>query len=401
MGTNRQTWVLVAVLLTFLCVGQLAAQERSSQQENQQGSQLDDGWQGPRPTMPSPQPSTPFPAPQTPPPSGKQVLEIPSRPQQPLEPPRRQAEIPPRSQPELPIRRQHETSRAPQSVSVTVTSPQGGYIPGLQRNDFTLYEDGVQQEITYFNTGENEPVSLGLIIDTSGSMRSKIDRARQALRRFIDSIRPQDEVFIQEFNQHPSLLQDFTDSRILLMQAVTLLRPNGGTTLYDAILEGLRRVKRGQNQKRALIVITDGLDTSSFASLNQTINAAKRSGVLIYTIGIGDPQGGISSGGGASVAIGPFSVIIGGGGGSDEVDSRTLRQISDETGGEHFLLNPADVMGSTAVLDVAVQTISRELRQQYTLGYSSSLPADRYRSVRVETRRDDVIIRTQKGYAAE
>lgn len=398
MGTNRLTSVLVATLLILLGASNLFAQYRSSR-EGWQGSRTDDSWQGQRPAPPSQQ-STPFPTPQKPTPSGKQVLEIPSHPQQEsIEPPQRQAEIPPRSQPELPPRRQNETPRAPQSVTVTVTNPQGGYIPGLQRDDFTLYEDGVPQEITYFNTGDSEPVSLGLIVDTSGSMKNKIDRARQALRRFIDSIRAQDEVFLSEFNQQPSLLQDFTDSRTLLMQAVSLLRPMGGTALYDAILDGLRRVKTGQNQKKALIVVTDGIDTGSFASLGQVINAAKRSGVLLYTIGIGNPQGGGGIGG-PTIMIGPFAVV-GGGMGDDRVDSHTLRQISGETGGEHFLLNPADVMGSSAVLDSAVQAISRELRQQYTLGYRSSLPPDRYRSVRVETRRDDVTVRTQKGHAAE
>jgi Ca-activated chloride channel family protein len=398
MGANIRTRVLVAMLLTFLGAGSLFAQQRSPREE-WQGSRTDDGWQGQRPTSPSQQ-NTPFPAPQKPTPSGKQVLEIPSRPQQnSVEPPRRQAELPPRPQPELPPRRQSETAPAPQSVTVTVTNPQGGYIPGLQRDDFTLYEDGVPQEITYFNTGESEPVSMGLVVDTSGSMKNKIERARQALRRFIESIRSRDEVFISEFNQQPSLLQDFTDSRTLLMQAISLLRPVGGTSLYDAILDGLRRVKTGRNQKKAIIVVTDGIDTGSFSSLGQVINAAKRSGVLLYTIGIGNPQGG---GGlnGPSIMIGPFAVV-GGGMSDDRVDSHTLRQISGETGGEHFLLNPADVMGSGAVLDAAVQSISRELRQQYTLGYRSSLSPDRYRSVRVETRRDDVVVRTQKGQAAE
>ncbi len=398
MGTNRIPSVLVAMLLMFFAVGNVSAEPRSSRERGQE-LEADDGWQGPRPT--TPQQSTPFPAPQKPTPSGKQVLEIPSRPQpQSIEPPRRQAEIPPpRPQPELPPRRQSEMATPPQSVTVTVTNPQGGYIPGLQREDFTLYEDGIPQELTYFNTGDSEPVSLGLVVDTSGSMKNKIDRARQALRRFIDSIRSQDEVFIAEFNQQPSLLQDFTDSRTLLMQAVTLLRPVGGTALYDAVLDGLRRVKTGQNQKKALVIVTDGIDTGSFASLGQVIMAAKRSGVLLYTIGIGNPQGG---GGfsGPSIMIGPFAVV-GGGMSDDRVDSHTLRQISGETGAEHFLLNPADVMGSSSVLDAAVQTISRELRQQYTLGYRSSLPSDRYRSVRVETRRDDVTVRTQKGHASE
>lgn len=382
MTKTIRTGVLVAVLLVFASVPGVFAQRNTFES---------DGWQGPRPT---PQPETPPLAPQRPAPSGRQVLEIPVQPQQQsLEPLRQQAVIPPRSQ-ETPV-------RPTQLVTVTVTDQNGGYVPGLRREDFVIYEDGVPQTITYFNTGEKEPVSLGLLIDTSGSMLNKIDRARQALRRFVDTIKLGDEVFIEAFSHQPVLLQDFTDSRMLLTQAISSLRPAGGTALYDAILDGLRRVKRGRHQKKALVVISDGLDTASLASLNQTLSVARRSGVLLYTIGIGNPRGGAGSGG-IGVAIGPF-VFRGGGGGAynEQVDSRTLQEMSDETGGKHFLLNTADVVGSAAVLDTATQTISRELRQQYSLGYASSSGSNRYRSVRVEARRDDLVVRAQKGYAVE
>lgn len=380
MSTKIRAGVLAAVLLILTGVPELFAQGRASQS---------DGWQGPRPTPPQ---GTITPAPQSPPvPSGKQVLEIPSQPQQrSLERPRQQAVIPP-------LRPQRETARPTQLVTVTVTDPNGGYIPGLRREDFVLYEDGVRQDLTYFNTGENEPVSLGLVVDTSGSMRDKIERARQALRRFVDSIKPGDEVFIEEFNVQPVLLQDFTDSRMLLGQAITLLRPAGGTALYDAILDGLRRMKRGRHQKKALVVISDGLDTASLSSLNQALNVARRSGVLLYTIGIGNPQG--LSYGGSAVSVGPFSVIVGGA--DDRVDSQTLQALSDETGGKHFLLNTRDVVGSSAILDTATQTISRELRLQYSLGYASSRGGRGYRSVRVETPHHNLVVRAQRGYAAD
>jgi len=372
--------VLVVVLLTLAGVSGAFAQGDTAQP---------DGWQGPRPTQ---QQGTLTPAPQRPAPSGKQVLEIPSQPQQ------RSLDLPRQQQAVIPPRPQTESVRPTQSIAVTVTDQNGAYVPGLQREDFVVYEDGIPQDITYFNTGESEPVSLGLIVDTSGSMRNKIDRARQALRRFVDTIHPRDEVFIEEFNVQPVLLQDFTDSRTLLAQAVALLRPAGGTSLYDAILDGLRRVRHGRHQKKALVVISDGVDTASFASLNQTINAARRSGVLIYTIGIGDPDQHLSSGG-AGLSIGPFAVIVGGG--DERVDSRTLQEISDETGGKYFLLNTADVIGNAAVLDTATQTISRELRQQYSLGYTSSQSGNRYHGVRVEARRGDLVVRAQKGYAAD
>jgi len=359
----------------------------------QGGTPQPDSWQGPRPT---PQQRTPTPAPQHSVPSGKQVLEIPSRPQQSPEPPRQQTEIPPpRPQPESP--------RPTQLVTVTVTDPQGRYVSGLRREDFVVYEDGVPQDITYFNTGENEPVSMGLIVDVSGSMLSKIDRAKLALRRLLDTIHPQDEVFLEAFNHQPFLLQDFTDSRLLLSQAISALHPVGGTALYDAMLDGLHHVKRGRHQKKALVIISDGLDTASLSSLNQTVNAARRSGVLIYAVGIGNPNGGFGMGG-ARIAIGPF-IIGGGGGGFDEqIDTRTLEEASDATGGKLFVLNTADVVRNASVLENATETISRELRSQYSLGYTSSLRGAHYHNMRVETRRADaenLAVRTQKGYATD
>ena len=180
------------------------------------------------------------------------MLEIPVQPQRPaLPPPSQQASLPPRLQPLRP--------RPKQLVTVTVTDQNGGYVPGLQTNDFVVYEGDTRQEITYFNTGENEPISLGLIVDSSGSMRNKIGHARHALQRFIGSIKPQDEGFLVGFSAQPFVLQDFTDSRVLLAQGIGLLRPRGGTSLYDAILTGLRRMRQGKHRKKALIVMTDGM----------------------------------------------------------------------------------------------------------------------------------------------
>jgi Ca-activated chloride channel family protein len=235
-------------------------------------------------------------------------------------------------------------------------------------------------------------------------MLNKIVSARRALRRFVDTVRPRDEVFLEAFNQRPLLLQDFTDSRALLLQATSLLQPEGETALYDAILDGLHRVQQGRRQKKALVVITDGLDVNSLASRNQTLEAIRRSGVLVYTIGVGNPAAGSRA-----VGIGPpmspfmgrggMSPFVGGhGSGVDEaVDSHTLQELSDETGGKHFLFNIADVVGSGRVLDSATQAITDELRQQYSLGYKSPLKGDVYRSVRVEVRRDGLVVRTYKG----
>jgi len=402
MSTSSRIGILLILLLTLGGVPGALAQGNKTQQ---------DGWQGPRP---APQQPAPSPTLQSPVPAGKQVLEIPSHPQ-PSVPdlPVQQTVVPPSPQP--------TKARPSQLITVTVTDRDGRYVSGLRREDFVVYEEDMTQDVTYFNTGQNEPVSLGFIVDTSGSMLNKIVSARRALHRFLDTVRPQDEVFLEAFNQRPLLLQDFTDSRALLLQATSQLQPEGETALYDAILDGLRRVQQGRRQKKALVVITDGLDNRSVASRDQLIEAIRRSGVLVYTIGVGNPDGG-------SRAVGPGPVMspfpgpymgrgrrgpfpgpymgpgimspspVGQGSIVDEtVDARTLQELSDETGGKYFLLNTADVIGNGMVLDKATQAISDELRQQYSLGYKSPLKGDVYHDIRVEVRRDGLVVRTHKG----
>lgn len=408
MYTSSWVSVVFAVLLTLWGAYQVEAQGQPAPL---------DGWQGPRS---APQQLPPKPAPQSPYPAGKQVMEIPPHVQQPVLPPAKQRlEIPSRAQPESP--------RPTQLLTVTVTDPQGRYVTGLQPEDFLVYEEDLPQKITYFTTGQEEPVSLGFLIDTSGSMLNKIGRARHALRRFFHTIRPRDEIFLEAFNQRPIMLQDFTDSHVLLEQGTTLLEPSGDTALYDSMLDGLRRVKQGRRQKRALVLLTDGLDTASTASLSEAVGAIRRGEVTVYTIGIGNPARGVHaqgmrshrhpfpgvgigfpggrwpgmglSGGGLPGVGPPRPPALGGRGGGpdDAVDVQVLQTFSDETGGRHFLLNTSDVLGNQAVLDQAVQTISEELRQQYTVGYNSPLRGDVYRSVRVELRRPGLSARTRKG----
>jgi Ca-activated chloride channel family protein len=361
----------------------------------QSSSSRPEGWQGPWPgkqqgPKSAPQGGLPSPGSQRSTPSGKQVLELPSQPQSLPAPPRQQANIPPRPQPMEP--------RPAQLITVTVTDPQGRYVGGLQPEDFELYEDEEPQKITYFNTGDKEPISMGILIDTSGSMQTKISRARVALRRLIDAIRPRDEIFLEAFSSQPVLLQDFTDSRLLLTRAIGLLRPVGGTALYDAMLDGLHHISSGRNPKKALFIISDGDDTTSFNSLERAIGAARRAGVLIYAIGIHNNLGS----GFGGLQIGPFA--LGGGFANEERGNRILREATSQTGGTLFTLNERDVMGSDSVLDAAVQTISRELRSQYSLGYTPTKSGSHYRKMRVAVRRagaENLTVRTQQGYAVD
>ncbi|MGC4085845.1 MAG: VWA domain-containing protein [Vicinamibacterales bacterium] len=173
------------------------------------------------------------------------------------------------------------------NVTATVSDANGRFVPGLTQDDFVVYENGVRQEITSFSA-ERVPVSLGIVLDTSGSMAGeKMDDARSALDRFLyDLLDERDEVFLYRFSDHPVLVQDWTTDRASLSRAMKRIAPNGGTALYDAILEALPLAQRGRNQKKALVVISDGNDTSSIATLREVRDAARDGEVLIYAIGI-------------------------------------------------------------------------------------------------------------------
>lgn len=295
-------------------------------------------------------------------------------------------------------------------VTVTVTDHDGRYITDLRPEDFVIYEGDLLQPLTYFNTGQHEPISVGLVVDMSESMLNKMRRARHALRLLADTIESQDEVFLAAFSSTPSLLQDFTDSRALVLQATAQLQPHGRTALYDAILDGLKRIRQGHAQKKALVILTDGVDTASQAALAEVTAAVRGTNVLIYTIGIGNPNTSPIArhrpmrpmgppgmlgpmGRRGSLSMPPSGQVV-----VDEtVDSQTLAAISEESGAKHFLLNTADVVGNGAALENAAHTIVTELRQQYSVGYRSPLKGDVYRDVRIETRRSGAVVRTHKG----
>src|SRR5215471_278619 len=149
------------------------------------------------------------------------------------------------------------------NVFATVMDTSGHYVPGLTKDDFILEEDGVPQEIAHFAQDENLPVSVGIIFDTSGSMQDKLRTAIIAVDKFIRTIHEDDDIFLMTFNGRTNLRQDFTSDRNKLAKALGNITASGSTVLYDALKEGLIRIKSGHHQKRALLLITDGRDTSS------------------------------------------------------------------------------------------------------------------------------------------
>ncbi|GEM_PF-288118 len=277
-------------------------------------------------------------------------------------------------------------------VTVTVTNQDGGYVGDLQKNDFKLYEDGIERQIVYFRHDLNTPVSVGILVDTSGSMEPKLAQARAAIAQFVRDLNPKDDIFLFAFSSRPFLLQPFTTDHELVLARLALLHAFGRTALYDAILDGLLMVERGRYDKKALLVITDGMDNASIYSLSQVVSQARRLGVLIYSIGIGNPN--IAASSPWASFLGPFG--FGGAFDYDRVDAATLETLSRETGARTFLIRE---VGDGAQLQRATATISKELRQQYTLGFISPDPErGGYRRLRVEVPdRLGVRVRVREG----
>lgn len=174
------------------------------------------------------------------------------------------------------------------TLTLTVTDLYGRYVSGLDKNSFTIFDNNQEQDITYFSDSD-APVSLGVLFDVSGSMSGeKIQKARKALARFINSSHPNDEYFLIAFNSRAQLLLDRTRDGDAVVQKLTLVNPRQNTALYDAVYLGIERVTRGSHQKRALLIISDGQDNSSRYNFGEVRRLMKESDVVTYAVGIID-----------------------------------------------------------------------------------------------------------------
>src|SRR5437762_11118895 len=244
-------------------------------------------------------------------------------------------------------------------VTATVSDDNGHFVSGLTKDDFTIFEDGQQQEITNFSN-EHVPVSLGILLDTSGSMTpDKMSSARSAIDRFIyELLDKNDELFFMQFASVPDLLQGWIYDRRAISRAVGQVSAAGGTAMYDAIARALPIAADGRNQKKAILVISDGNDTNSRTSVSQLRTLIRESEVMVYALGVdGDdvqtytpqprqpsgprfpipiPRGGRGRWPGFPIApqIG-FPPIGGGWGrtGNEHVNENALRAVTDDTGG--------------------------------------------------------------------
>jgi len=261
-------------------------------------------------------------------------------------------------------------------LSATVLNHHNALVSGLVKDDFQVYEDHVLQPIKHFSH-QDIPVTVGLVIDNSGSMGPKSADVIAAGLSFAASSNPRDQIFVVNFNEHVTygLPADipFTDRRDQLQRALSAIHTIGETALYDAIATALDHLKKGKCDKKVLIVISDGGDNASRHNLAQVIEMAKVSTAIIYAIGIFDAQDGDQNPG-------------------------VLKRFAKETGGEAFFPESSSEIASIC------EGIAHDIRNQYTLAYVPSIPKPDggYRTVEVKASapgRGRLSVRTRTGYS--
>jgi VWFA-related protein len=284
------------------------------------------------------------------------------------------------------------------NVLATVRDKHGQIITNLGKDDFAIDEDGRPQSIAYFSRETDLPLTLGLLVDTSGSQRRVLDDERSASRSFIDSMvrEDKDKAFVIHFDREVELLQDLTSSREKLDAALARLqtprRPTrserriapdvgrwalAGTALYDSVLLASDDLMRNQSGRKALILLTDGVDNGSKIGVSRAIESAQRADTLVYSILFTDDQ----------AYDGVFASANG---------KKALERISQETGGAFF-----EVSGAQSITAVYAQ-LEQELRNQYNIGYTSDRTegAPGYRKIHLATKRPELKIETRDGYYA-
>ena len=287
------------------------------------------------------------------------------------------------------------------NVIVTVTDSHGRYVPNLTENDFFVEEDGKTQHISHFSQDRNVPVSVGILLDTSGSMDRKIRTAVDAVDRFVQRIHQDDEFFLMTFSGRPVLRQDFTNDREKLSDSLRRIIPTGGTTLYDAMAEGVRKIADSSHAKRAILLITDGQDTASVSRLEDVLERIRISDLVIYPIGISPLT--YAKGSDRNAWGWPLPGLIRGKTGTqnkrDQVDMTVLRAFAENSGGRAFLLGET-LIERGGQIEKILSLIAEELRSQYTLGYYPPRADDGlYHSIRIRTHAGDAV-RARHGYLA-
>jgi VWFA-related protein len=309
------------------------------------------------------------------------------------------------------------------NVFATVRDKKGAIMHDLKQDDFSIEEDGRPQTIKYFSREIDMPLKLGLSVDTSPSQRRVLEQERGASGKFLDQVlrEGKDQAFVLHFDAEVELLQDFTGSGKLLRAALNEIEassprqlqrrdPNdpsqgqgqqrhrtGGTSLYDAVTLACDELMRKQTGRKALVLLTDGVDTSSKDTMTDAIMSAQKADTLVYSVYFSDDQSyGQQSSGGGGVFGPPRMGQRGGMGQQRRPDGRkVLERLADETGGSFFEMKKQ-------TLDDVYRQLQEELRSQYSLGYTPDKDAGRgYRRIKVTTKEKSLVVRARDGYYAD
>ncbi len=246
-------------------------------------------------------------------------------------------------------------------IPVTVLDRRDGFVAGLEKEHFRLFEDKVEQAITHF-ASEDAPISVGFVIDASASMGGKIHKARESVARFLKTANPNDEFFLVQFNDRVELLTGMTRQTEEIKNGTMWVRPTGRTALLDAIQFSILQMRQARHPRKALIILSDGGDNNSRCTMSEVKNLVRETDVQIYSMGVFEPF--IVRARTPEEVLGPA----------------LLREISEQTGGKLF-----DIDDPGELPDVASK-ISMALRNQYVLGYApvNSQHDGKYHSVHVK-----------------
>jgi Ca-activated chloride channel family protein len=267
------------------------------------------------------------------------------------------------------------------NIAATVRDSSGRYLDDLNQQDFVVLENGVEQKLSFFNHDKQTNLSVGVLVDTSGSMRHKLQQALSTVREVSLALSPQDEMFLITFSDDIEIRQKFTRNPDEVQRSLRGIRSGGETAVYDALQVAIQEMKNARNGKRILLLISDGFDTRSKINMDQALEQLKRSQLQLYAIGIDD----------------------------DDNDPLVLRQpryhvylymlgeLTGASGGQTFRM----YTGRNYALDSIAAIILEELHQQYTLGYYPTSPKDgTWRTIQVRVDKQGSAVRNRTGYYA-
>jgi Ca-activated chloride channel family protein len=267
------------------------------------------------------------------------------------------------------------------NVAASVRDSTGKYIDDLTQENFTVSEDGAEQKVSFFSHDTKANLSVGVLVDTSGSMRHKLQQALQTVREVSLALTPQDEMFLITFSDDIDIRQKFTKNPDEVQASLRGIRSGGETAVYDALQVAIQEMKNAKNGKRILLLVSDGYDTRSKLNMNQALEQLKRSQLQLYAIGIDD----------------------------DDNDPLVLRQpryhvylymlgeLTGASGGQTFRM----YTGRNYALDSIAAIILEEVHQQYILGFYPSSPKDgNWRALQVKVNRPGLLVRSRSGYYA-